>query len=135
MGVQQRGEDDADPVQGHLEGEDPQQPDGDVQRLGVLAGDQQGRQRAGGEREQAAQGDQDEQHPGEQHRRGVVGAISLPGADPVGDERHRGGGQHSPGRHLEDDVGEGVDALVDRADATAAHRVREDEVAREPRDP
>ena len=73
-----------------------------------------------------------EQGPAEQHGCRVLGAVAFPGSQPVRDERHGDRREDATGRDLEEHVGERVDGLVDAADATGPHGVREDEDAGEP---
>ena len=80
----------------------------------------------------APQRHEDDDGPGEQHRRQVVGAVALAGPEPVRDERDRDGREDPAGGDLEQDVGQRVDALVDLAHAPGAHGVGEHEDAGEP---
>ena len=64
-----------------------------------------------------------------------VGVGRAGRAQPVRDERHGDGGQRAAGGDLEEDVGQGVDALVDVADTPWPDGVGEDEHPRRSRRP
>ena len=91
--------------------------------------------RARGERDHDAEGHEHDSRPGEQRRRGGVGTRAVTAGERARDERHGDGGEHAPGRDLEEHVGHGVDRLVDAADAGGADGVREDEPSAEADDP
>ena len=135
VGLEQPGEDDAQPVERHLHGEDPQQGGGHLGRARVAGDHDPRRDRLRQQPEQARERHEHQQGPAEQHGCRVVGPVALPGPEPLGDDRHGDRGEDATGRDLEEHVGDGVDALVDAADATGAHGIREDEDAREARDP
>jgi hypothetical protein len=153
VGLQDPVEDDREPVQQYLRGEDDQHPGADAghHRARAAGGvrQQQGHDRVRGERQHRADRHQQQHRPGQQRRRDPAGGLEGgPVIAPLGREAARPGRLRGPRQHrhhhrreraaehdVVDDVRHHVGGRVRGAQARRAHRVREHHLPPEPDQP